>query len=158
MANNFLEQFRKIVGTYSLCALKCDDKGWECSLYDGGRRMGSASHIYSQNPMFESLTVAVFNSVDEKEKMAKWADQAGPLGFESIEEFLETVVSYLITLRKIDHLVRKQEKLVAVSLDWIDPHGMPISFVCSKNKVNEAWIKGYVKTHKTETVINGMWN
>ena len=158
---NFLSQFRAICGNYSLTAIKRSpvNSNWTCSVYRGGKRIGTASHIDEIKPsIFDSKPTQYNIEPVEEKTLLEWIDKAGPYGFESIEEFLETVMAWVVLLKKMDRLV-KEQRLVAVDTHYLDPHNMPKEFESTRRKVDARWIKDYKKSYSERmAVVNGMWH
>jgi hypothetical protein len=157
---NFLERFHSLVGSYNLTNIKQADNGdWSCTLYRGRKKIGAVIATKLQAACNTSwvadhltLDVQLINS-EEDQLLSKWADQAGPLGFESKQDFL----AYIIICHQL--LVKMRDKaragyLVAVNKNAIDDHGMPGAIAVSHTIGAATWRKAYAKANPDMIVMN----
>lgn len=148
---DFIKRFRELAGPYNLNSYKQSaDDDWECMLFIGGRKLGLVECSYdAENVLPASMAEADAKALD------KWADQAGPLGFESAEEFVLYLVQQMLYFRSMLEQV-KAGRLVAVrvnNLAHVDEHGLPTFFSSTRGKTNA---KGYAKINPNMQVMNDL--
>lgn len=153
---NFIEHFRSVVGSYSMTAIKGDRLEWTCSIYRGGKRIGTAQRVNTSlvNDAPGAFTVE-YSIADSKEQTAlfEYVDKAGPYGFLSIEDFLGDVLDAVFLLKEMRDSAKKGY-LVVVDKLRIDDNGLPKSYKTSSKKANEAWLKNYQKQYPAMQVMN----
>lgn len=152
--NKLIQAFQRICGAYSLCALKADDIGnWSATLYRGGKRLG----IISSSPFADELAVKVSLETltqDEGDLLTAWADKAGPLGFETPEEFVDYMYHMTVKLREW-RSTAKRGHLVVCAKDGYDDHELPHRVKSSdSNRVTGGWIAEYKKKYPNMNVLN----
>lgn len=154
---NVVQQFRLIVGVYSLTAIKYGENGtWSCSVYRGGKRIGVASECaveeYKGKTVSTCIDVGIFDQREE-DAMMEYVDKAGPYGFVGLEDFVGDVMAYVKLLKEM-RASAKEGKLVAVDLMRLDDNGMPTQIQSTSKKANPEWIRAYQKMHPEVQVIN----
>lgn len=158
--NNIVQQFQAICGEFSMNKMVAQAEGnWTANLWRGGRKIGTVMYVTNipdrgitvmWNPNHVTLMIP---SEEDRTALLKWADAAGPYGFESPEDFVMHLYKWAQMLIEMRTAVRKGH-LVAFARNGLDPHDMPIYFNASKNKVTDTWISGYAKANKNMQVVN----
>jgi hypothetical protein len=150
---NVLQQFRSIAGVYSLTAIKGNRAEWSCSIYRGGKRIGTAQREELQTTELSHLTHYDISDPKEEVLLSEWADKAGPLGFESVVDFVEALMKYIFLLKEMRKCAQ-DGFLVAIDLMRLDDHNMPRLFAHSHVKANTPWLKSYQKMNPNMQVVN----
>jgi hypothetical protein len=161
---NVVAQFQAICGEYNLNKMVCDTEGhWTANLWKGARRIGTIEYQspYTAESATEGIrlqwnvnNVVVHVASDEDYRdLQRWADRAGPLGFDSPEDFVMHLLKWSQMLIGMRLLARKGY-LVAFPKNTLDFHDMPVFFDHSKNHGASAWISGYAKSHPNMQVVN----
>lgn len=161
---NVVARFQAICGEYNLNKMECDAEGnWTANLWKGARRIGSIEYKspYTAESTKEGIRLqwnvnqmAVHVASDEDYRdLHRWADRAGPLGFDSPEDFVMHLLKWATMLQGMRDLARKGH-LVAFSKNQLDFHDMPIFFDSSKHRTASKWIDGYAKSHPNMQVVN----